>query len=185
MAKLESIRSLRKIDFAAIAIAAVSWAVLTSYISAMNSPFSFVLSLFITAIFASFVALLIDKLGSLFLFYTIGAIISLPLNTMSSLGVFKAPILIGAGLIFELIFLLLKLEVQNIPMDVVLGAAISNFLVPFMMIITFKAQSQLMPFVWNLALMSFIAGLMGSIISFLIWYNVRHLKPVIKFEYYV
>jgi len=185
MAKLEAIRSLRKIDFAAIVIAAILWAILTSYISSMNTPFSFVLSLFMTAFFASFVVLMVGRLGSAFLFYTIGAIISLPFDTMSSLGIFKFPILMAAGLVFELIFLLLKLEVQNIPMDVVFGAAISNFLIPFMMIITIQAQSQLMPFVWNLALTSFIAGLMGSVISFLLWYNIRHLKPIINFEYYV
>jgi len=42
-----------------------------------------------------------------------------------------------------------------------------------------------MPYVWNLAIIAFIIGIMGSIVSFLIWYNIKSLKPIIKFEYSV
>lgn len=185
MVKIELLRKFRKIDLLAIVILALLWAFITWLINIPNNQFTFFLSLFITTMFMALIALLIKKVGAVTLFYLIGAIITIPINNLGGLGFYKVPILFIAGIIFELFFLLLKIKVKNIPLDVVLGAAFSNFSIPFTMLLFISTTKELMPFVWNFALMAFIIGIMGSITTFLIWYNIRNLKPIIKFEYSV
>ena len=51
------------------------------------------------------------------------------------------------------------------------------------MLLFVSATKELMSFVWNFALMAFIIGIMGAITIFLIWYNIKGLKPIIRFEY--
>jgi len=185
MIGLESFRRFRKIDLLAITILAIVWALVTWLINIPNNQFTFFLSLFVTTMFMAFIALLIRRVGAVTLFYLFGAIITIPINNLGGLGFYKVPILLIAGIIFELFFLLLKIRIKNIPLDVVLGAAFSNFSIPFTMLLFVTATNELLPFVWNLALMAFIIGIMGSIITFLIWYNIKNLKLIIKFEYSV
>ena len=185
MINLESFRKLRKIDLLAIIILALLWALVTWLINLPNTQLTFFLSLFITTMFMTFTALLIRKLGAVTLFYLIGAIITIPINNLGGLGLYKIPILLVAGIIFELFFLLLKIKIKNIPLDVVLGAAFSNFSIPFTMLLFIPATKELTLFIWNFALMAFIIGIIGSIITFLIWYNIKGLKPIIRFEYSV
>ena len=185
MKEVETFRKYRKTDFIAIIILAFIWALITFIVNLPDTQFSFFLSLFITSIFAVFTALLIRKFFAVTLFYLFGAIITIPINNLGGLGIYKVPILFIAGLIFELFFLLLKIEIRNIPLDVVLGAAFSNFSIPFAMLMFASSTRELIPFVWNFALTAFIIGVMGAIISFLIWYKIKGTKMIIKFEYAV
>ena len=185
MIELESFRKFRKIDLIAIIILALLWALVTWLINLPNTQLTFMLSLFITTMFMTFTALLIRKFGAVTLFYLFGSIFTISINNLGGLGLYKVPILLVAGIIFELFFLLLKIKIKNIPLNVVLGAAFSNFSIPFTMLLFVAATRELLPFVWNFALMTFIIGVMGSIITFLIWYNIKGLKPIIKFEYSV
>ncbi|MEK6984264.1 MAG: hypothetical protein AABX33_06845 [Nanoarchaeota archaeon] len=185
MIELESFRKLRKIDLIATIVSAIVWAFATWLINIPDTQFTFFLSLFMTTMFMAFTALLIRRIGAVTLFYLIGAIITIPIDNLGGLGLYKIPILFIAGIIFELFFILLKLKIKLIPLDVVLGAAFSNFSIPFTMLLFVSATRELMPFVWNFALMAFIIGIMGSIVTFLIWYNIKGLKPIIRFEYSV
>jgi len=185
MIELESFRKFRKIDLLAIIVIAIIWAFITWIINIPDNQFTFFLSLFVTTMFMAFIALLIRRVGAVTLFYLFGAIITIPINNLGGLGIYKVPILLIAGIIFELFFLLLKIKIKNIPLDVVLGAAFSNFSIPFTMLLFVEATKELMPFVWNFALMAFIIGIMASIITFLIWYNIKGLKSIIRFEYRV
>ena len=185
MIELASFRRFRKIDLIAIIILALLWAFITWLVNLPNNQLTFMLSLFITTMFMAFTAFLIRKVFAVTLFYLFGAIITISINNLGGLGVYKVPILLAAGIVFELFFLALKVKIKNIPLDVVLGAAISNFSIPFTMLLFVSATRELMPFVWNFALMAFIIGIMGAITTFLIWYNIKGLKPIIRFEYSV
>jgi len=185
MIELESFKRFRKIDLIAIIILAVLWAFITWIINIPDNQFTFFLSLFVTTMFMAFTALLIRKIGAVTLFYLFGAIITISINNLGGLGIYKVPILLIAGIIFELFFLLLKIKIKNIPLDVVLGAAFSNFSIPFTMLLFVSATRDLMPFVWNFALMVFIIGIMASIVTFLIWYKIKGMKLIIRFEYSV
>lgn len=183
MIELEGLRKIRKIDFAAIIVLAILWALITWLVNIPDNQFTFFLSLFITTMFVAFTALLIRKVFAVTLFYLIGAIITVSINNLGGLGAYKVPILLIAGIIFELFFLLLNIKVKSIPLDVVLGAAFSNLSIPFTMLLLIPATEGLMPYVWNFALMAFIIGIMASIVAFLMWYNLKSLKPIIRFEY--
>jgi len=185
MLELESFRKFRKIDLVAIMILALLWAFVTFLINLPNTQLTFMLSLFITTMFMAFTAFLIRKFFAVTLFYLFGSIITIPINNLGGLGFYKVPILFIAGIIFELFFLLLKIEIKNIPLDIILGAAFSNFSIPFTMLFFVEGTKELMPFILNFALMGFIIGVMGAITAFLIWYNIKGLKPIIRFEYRV
>ncbi len=183
MIELESLRKYRKIDLMAITTLAIIWALVTWLINLPDTQFTFFISLFVTTIFMTFTALLIRKFFAVTLFYLIGSIIIIPINNLGSLGFYKVPILFIAGIIFELFFLLLKIKIKNIPLDIILGVGLSNFSIPFTILLFISDAKGLLPFVWNFALISLNIGIMASIITFLIWYNIKGLKPIIKFEY--
>jgi hypothetical protein len=185
MITLESFRRFRKIDYMAILMLALAWSFITRIINIPDTTFTFFASLFVTTMFMAFTALLIRKFGAVTLFYLIGAIITININNLGGLGIYKIPILMIAGIIFELFTLFLRVEMNNIPLDLVLGSAISNFSIAFTMAWLIGAAESLMSFVWNFALISLIIGVMASTITFLIWYNIKGLKPIIKFEYSV
>jgi hypothetical protein len=185
MIELESFRKFRKIDFVAIIILAVVWAFVTWIINIPDNQLTFFLSLFATTMFMAFTALLIRKFLAVTLFYLIGAIITIPVNNLGGLGFYKVPVLFIAGIIFELFFILLKTKIKLIPLNIILGAAVSNFSIPFSIALFAGTTEELMPFVWNFAFTALIIGIMASIVSFLIWYNANGLKPAMRFEYSV
>jgi len=149
MIQLESFRSLRKNDILAILLLAVVWAFVTTMVNLPDTSGTFMLSLFITTMFMTFTALLIRRFFAVTLFYLIGAIITIPLNNLGGLGIYKVPILVVAGLIFEIFFLLLKIEIKNIPLDVIFGAAVSNASIPWTMLLLSQTSKELLPSVLN------------------------------------
>ena len=187
MMPIESFRRYRKIDLIAILVLAILWAIITSIVNIPNNQLSFMFVLFITTMFMAFTAFFIRKIGAVSLFYLLGAIITIPFNNLGGLGLYKIPILLMVGIIFELFFLLLKIEIKNIPLDVILGAAFSMASIPWIMFLLLVTEQtkNIMPSVWNFALTAFIIGVMGATVMFLIWYNIKGLKPIIKFEYSV
>lgn len=143
---------------------------------------SFIISTLATTILLTFTVLLLKKAGSATMFYTIRALLTYKLE---GLGINTFFILIIAGMIFEIILLLLKLEIKNVPVDIVLGAAISNATIPVttgLLLSTIVMQTMLYNLL-NLILLYFIIGIAGAIISFLIWYKIKLNKLVMKFEY--
>lgn len=185
MIELESLRKFRKIDLLAIITLVFLWSVITYAVNLPNTQLSFMLSLFITTIFMAFTALFIRKTGAVTLFYLLCALVTVRLNNLGGLGWNKLIVLVTAGIIFELFFLLLKIEIKNIPLDVILGAGFSMASMPFTILLLIPATKEIMPYVWNFAIMAFIAGVAGAITAFLLWYNIKGSKPIIKFEYKV
>lgn len=185
MIELESFRAFRKIDLIAIAVLVFLWAIITYFVNLSNTQSAFMLSLFITTVFMTFTAFLIRKLFAVTLFYLIGAIITIPINNLGGLGFYKIPILVIAGIVFELFFLLLRIKIKNIPLDVILGAAFSNASIPWTILLLVQTSKGLLPYALNFSLSAFLIGIIGAIISFLIWYNIKSYKTIIKFEYSV
>ena len=184
MIQLESFTRFRKIDFLALAILTVLWAVATTLINLPNTQLTFMLSLAITTISVSFTALLIRKIGAVILFYFIGSIITISFNNLIQ-GYYKILILVIAGIIFELIFLLSKkIYKYNIPFNLVLAAALSNASIPWIMLL-FTYSKELLPYTINFSLSALLIGVISSLITYLIWYNIKSNKTIIKFEYSV
>jgi ABC-type thiamin/hydroxymethylpyrimidine transport system permease subunit len=81
---------------------------------------SYILSLLVATILMSFTVHLVRKAGSATLFYCIGALLAFSINDLGATGINKLIVLVIAGIIFELIFLIFKLEIKNIPTDIIM-----------------------------------------------------------------
>src|SRR3989338_228954 len=185
MIQLESFARFRKIDFLALAILTVLWAVATTLINLPNTQLTFMLSLAVTAIFVSFTALLIRKVGAVILFYFVGSAITISFNNLIQ-GYYKILILVIAGIIFELAFLLTKkIYKSNIPFNLVLAAALSNASIPWIILLFTEYSKELLTPTINFSLSALLIGIMGSLLTYLVWYNIKANKTIIKFEYSV
>ena len=185
MTRLESFKPFRVTDYIALIVLAIVWAIIVSILTNSDSEFGFLFSLFVTTMFIVFTAFLIKKAGAVTLFCLTGSLIAVPSNFLMSVGWNKITIFAIAGIIFELFFIFLKKEIKNIPLDIVLGAAFSMASIPFTMFFLSPASDNIMSYVINFSLLSFIIGIIGAITTFLIWYNIKGNKFFIKFEYAV
>ena len=183
MIQIEGLRRFRKVDLLTIIILALLCSAITSFINISNNQLTFILSLLITTIFMTFTALLINRVGAVTLFYLLCALITFRVNNLIILGWDKVIILGTAGIIFELFFILIELQIKNIPLGVIMGAAFSNISIPFTMVLLTKPTEEMVPHFKNFALMTFVIGLIGSIAMFLIWYNIKGKKFIIKYQY--
>ncbi|MBU2640058.1 MAG: hypothetical protein KKG75_05150 [Nanoarchaeota archaeon] len=75
-------------------------------------------------------------------------------------------------------------EFKNIQLDITLATS-SIFFLPFLISILYSPLSiiKLLPEIINIMLLSALIGFAASIISSLIWHNLKTLKFIVKFEY--
>ncbi|MDP7141675.1 MAG: hypothetical protein QF362_00440 [Candidatus Woesearchaeota archaeon] len=178
-------KRLRKIDLLAVIILVLLWSTLTYFISLSDTTLTFMLSLALTIAFMAFIALLINRPGAILIFSFLGALATSDISNFGGLGWNKVIILTAAGLVFELISLLFTIEFKNIPLSVILGAGLSAASIPFTMFLLASGKKEIMPYVLNFSLTALVLGTMTSVIIFLIWYNIKNIKPIIRFEYHI
>jgi len=179
------LRRLRKLDFAAIAILVVIWLLLVALINRINFE-AFFLTIFAITVFISFTALLIRRIGAVVLFTLTGSLAAALTGEFATLGVNTIPVLLVVGVTFELVLIIIRTEVKNVPLNLIFGTGIAAASMPWtMLLLANQTVKGLMPFVWNFSLTAFFIGVAGAVISFLVWYNVKNAKAVIKFEYAV
>jgi len=183
MIPLARFTSMRIIDYMVIVIAAIIWAALTTLINQPDTQLTFMLVLGITSIFATFIALLIRRAGAVVLFYLLGSLISISFNNLI-IGYQKIIILLIAGILFELVIVINnKLNTKNIPLNVLIAAALSHASIPWTMLLLTNFTKEILPATINFSLSSLLIGIIGAVIAYLIWYSIRSNKKVIKFEY--
>tara|TARA_Y100000034_G_scaffold115205_1_gene152143 strand:+ start:11098 stop:11448 length:351 start_codon:yes stop_codon:yes gene_type:complete len=112
-------------------------------------------------------------------------LISYGVNDFGITGFNKIAVLVIAGVIFELVFLIFKLEIKNVQIDVVLGGGVSAASIPLLMgiVLSSGVVFNMILAMINLILLSFFVGIIGSVLSFLLWYKLKTSKMVLKFEY--
>ncbi|HIH10852.1 TPA: hypothetical protein HA241_01555 [Candidatus Woesearchaeota archaeon] len=145
---------------------------------------SFIVSLVLIVAGMNTCVYLIKKTGIAALFYVLTAIFTFWINDISVGGGNKILTFFLAGLVFEIIFLFLKVKVHNIPLDMIIGTSIST---ASMVIITAFVLSKDLAWSFplgllNLVLLAFAVGLIASTVTFLIWHNVEHTKTIIWLE---
>jgi len=150
-----------------------------------SSQGSYILALLITTVLMSFIVHSVRKAGSATLFYFFVGILTFNINNLGVTGLNKLIALLVAGLIFELIFLMFKIEIKNMQIDIIAGTAISTATIPITIgfLLSFNIAINMFVSIINLILLSFLIGIAGSIISFLIWYYLRTRRWILKFEY--
>ncbi len=182
----DNFRKFRKLDIVAIIMLVFLWSIIVYLVNLRDNYSAFMISLFVTAMFIAFTGFLIRKTGTVILFCLLIALVSVRINDFLGLEWNNILALGVAGIVFEAFFLLLSLEIKNIPFDVVLGTGFAVASVPFSMLFLVEERvAGIIYSAWNFALTAFIIGIIGAFVIFLVWHHVKNLKPVIKFEYHV
>jgi len=153
----------------------------------LSPTFSFITSLIFLVVGMNICIYLIKKTGIATLFYVLTAILTFWLHDIGVVGGYKILTFFFAGLIFEGIFLFLKLHVHNVPLDMIIGTSLSTASIS---LITGFALSEGLARSFpvellNLILLAFAVGLIAATVTFLIWHSVEHTKPIIKLESYL
>ncbi|MFA5176088.1 MAG: hypothetical protein WC413_02415 [Candidatus Nanoarchaeia archaeon] len=190
MIAIESFKKFKLIDIYVFIILLGLYLSTSSLINLIKHPiYSFVFSSLILVIFMSLSLLIIRKAFSVIIFNLLVGISSAILKTnfsdISLLSNYNFIILIIIAIIYELIFLMLKLEFRNVPIDIIIGAAIANSFIPILLSLFFSLEvtkSMMFNFV-NLFLLYFLIGISGSIIAFLIWYELENRKFILRYEF--
>jgi hypothetical protein len=184
MIALESFKAFKPKDIGAIAILA---GILSGAMYLLDKlAFSNAIApLLVLGFFVTFTTLLVRKAGTATLFYAFVTALTLNIASFGVTGLSKIIVMILAGLMFEITFLSLKIEVKNMPLDVIMGSALSTASIPLLagLIASTAIVSNLMINYLNLIILGFVSGLAGSILAFLLWWNIRTIKWIMKFEY--
>jgi hypothetical protein len=181
---VESFKAFKPKDIGAIAVLAGLLSLIIYLLDKV--AFDNAIALLLTfGFFVTFTTLLIRKAGTATLFFAIVTALTLNIASFGVDGVSKIIVMILAGLVFELTFLILKIELKNIPLDVIVGAALSTASIPLLagLVASTEIVQSLMTNFLNLIILGFVSGLAGSIIAFLLWWNIRTVKWIMKFEY--
>jgi len=186
MIAIESFKRFRMLDVIVVIILAGLWLPLSLAINNVFSPqSSYILSLLIGTLLMSLTVHLVRKAGTAILFYAMAALFTYNVSDLGATGINKVMVLVTAGIIFELVYMTFKIEVKNTQTDIIAATAISASTIPITigLILSYSITLDKITSIVNLVLLSFLVGLAGAVISFLVWYNLRTKKTVLKFEY--
>ena len=186
MIAIESFKKFKIIDITLIISISLVWWLLSFAIEKfIPVQSSYMISLLMATFLMSFAVHLIRKAGTSTLFYLIGSLMLYDVNDIGIDGVNKVIIFLIAGIIFELAFLILKVEIKSIQIDIISATAISSMLIPLLTglflspIVSFNLITPLL----NLTLLSLLIGIAGSVLSSIFWHNIKNNKMIIKYEY--
>ena len=183
--RFETIRSFRPKDLAAILIAAVLYAAFSSAFLAFTQEIFF-LNLAILLLILTFTLLLVNRSGTAIAICLLITLIHPYAQVVPFVTYFQhLAIMALVGFIFELSFLLLKLEIKSVPIDVVAGAAISASAIPWI-IATFATPEwdpTIIIKIANISLINFLIGVISASAATFIWKLLQRKTLFLRFEY--
>jgi hypothetical protein len=155
-------------------------------VSFSNPYVAIIISLASGVIFMNLFVYLTQKSGSALLFYFLLGLFTINIDDLGISGWEKVGAYVFAGLIFEIIFLVLKFTIYNLPVDMILGTSFSTAsIVLFSSILIVFGFPSLSLKLTNLIIIAFFTGLFFSTFTFLIWYFISGQKWMIKFRNYL
>ena len=127
---------------------------------------------------------LVRKVGASILYNLVVSLISFPVQGIGETVLVKASVLIIAGLVFEVMFGLLRYLLDS-DVNIIVSATVSAATIPLTTIslASYIIKINVLNTLFNLTLLSALVGFAGAIIAFLFWYNIKITKPIMKFEY--
>jgi|SRR3989338_275848 len=130
---------------------------------------------------------LLNKFGVALLTFSFLGVLAFPLALVGVAGWTQLLVLFIAGLIFELLFITLKLEMHNIPLEIVIGTALSLSSIPLSVGMLLSPQLVLDFHValLNMMALASLAALISSVTTFLLWYRLKEAKRVIELQAYL
>jgi len=185
MIAIEEFKRFRLIDFLLVVFMAGVWSIFGfAFDSAFSPLVSYIASLAFLIAFVTFTLLLVKKVGTATLLLVIAALFTNGVGDIGPTGIYKIMTFLVAGLVFEAIFLVLKLEYKSVPIDIVASSAIAAAIIPIVvgMLLSLGIAIDQLTTMINLVLLSLFIGILSSLLTYLLWYNVRTIKFIIKLE---
>lgn len=169
----------------------------TVVISLLVSLLIFITTTFIPSVAAFYSSLVFFVIATHFLYYFLKkegvvplffVLVALATMTIDDFGIFgwrKVLVLLLSGLVFDFVTFFFHRESED--SSPVLAVCFSIAGIPGWVVLIISStltQSSLFE-IFNLVSLSFIAGLIVSIIVSLVWFRIRHLRSVIKLEMFL
>ena len=131
MIAIESFRKYDLKDIVTIITFAGSWLVFSLLINQfVEFQNTYVISLLFLTMVMSLIVHFVRKAGTSTLFYFFSALFTYNINNFGIIGSDKLIVFLLAGVLFEILFLIFRLEIRNIQIDIVLGTAFSSMSIP-------------------------------------------------------
>lgn len=185
MIALESVQKFKLRDLAIIGLSATLFALLQFAFQFLDARWGYYALLLCFALLISFATLFIRKAGTATMVAGLSALLSFGNGILIATGWNKVITFTLAGLLFEFLFLMLKLEIHFLPLDIIVGTALAAASVPLstLFLLSTELAAQNGRAVLNILLLSFSIGLIGAVLAFLIWFQIKHTKLVLQYEY--
>ncbi|MEK6900368.1 MAG: hypothetical protein AABX05_04565 [Nanoarchaeota archaeon] len=188
MIALEQVRSItvKSLFFIVVIAGLVSLLMVLSNLI-LSPSWSFVFSVMILIAGMNLAVYLIDRAGAATLFYVLAAAFTLRLNDLGVIGWDKVLIFFIAGIIFEVIFLSLKIKVHHLSLDMVLGSSISaaSVVIAAAFVLSSDLANSFPLELINLVLIGLASGLISSTILSLVWMHISRSRAVMKLQSYL
>ncbi|HLC65317.1 MAG TPA: hypothetical protein VJI46_04300 [Candidatus Nanoarchaeia archaeon] len=183
-----SFKRFRVLDLIVILISAgLFWLVSFAATSAFAPQTSYIASLLAASILVGLTANIIGKTGSAILFYLAVSLLAFRINDIGATGIDKVITLFIAGMVFEIIFLIFKVEIGGIQLDIIAATALSVASIPITasLLLSVAVTASNIYTVTNLVLLAFFMGVLGAVASSLIWSRIKHSRFLLKFFIYI
>ena len=150
----------------------------------LNPTLLLIVSLTLFCFGLNFLIRITNKIGSSLVFFLTYSVLTFNIPDLGIIGWKKVLTFIIAGIIFELIVLLLK---KKIKLKTLLGTVISITLLPFIaaLLISSRLAITFPEGLINLILISFVVSLVSTSIYIIIWHFIKVKKPLIKLKSYL
>ena len=146
-----------------------------------------IVSLFLLTIGMNLCVYMLRRFGIATIFMFFIAMLTFNISELGFYGWNKVLTYVIAIVVFEVIYLIFKIEISSLPLDMIFGTAISLtsiFLISPMLL----SQTLLLIFTTeliNLLIMTFATSIISSTIFALIWGKLASTKKIVKFEAYL
>lgn len=173
----------REIMFMVIAAGVVS---ILQYVGFLlfDPSISFIVSLFLIALGLNFVIFVLQRSGAVIIFWVITAFLTLSVNDIGVVGFPKVVVFLLVGAIFELLYLFLKGNIHNIPVDLALGTSISCASLPLFVAYALAPNlaSSFPIALLNLVVIAFVTGLAASLMMYILGGFLEGTRMMVKLE---
>jgi ABC-type thiamin/hydroxymethylpyrimidine transport system permease subunit len=170
-----------------VLISFICSAVMYIGVSKTNPTVAMLISLAISIVGMNLAVYLSEKSGSALIMYVLFGILTSTLNDIGVTGWEKVIVYFCAGLVFEIVFLILKIKIHSIPLDMILGTTIST--ISIILFSSISLTSGLLPEfpieLGNVMILGLCVAVFFSTLTFLIWYSVSTTKLILKFKNYI
>ena len=185
MIAAESIREFRTADIAALFVLACLQSLFTYPFEEVFREYFFLWSILVWVFLVAFGAQLTKRAGSAVILSVMSSILTWGVDDLGVHGWRRLIIFVLSALVFEIVFIILKVEYKNVSFDVIAASALAGASIPLMMILVMSPQVGLnMGYdSVNLSLASLFAGIVGATLSFILWFELRAEPFVIRYQY--